>query len=196
MRISSKQRFLAQWANLKEEDLKPFFRNLRKWTLPVEKQAIDPPPFRARQYLLTADALRQFWESKDNDKKFYLGYRLIEAAVAHTTHLLQLHLSGMKDDEPNLVFSDAWPKLDPETRRPFPLEAAFIDLLKKRRFTAVCKRPDCPSPYYFRTKRGQLYCDDDCRLWASKENKRHYWHKRGKHERKRKKAETIRKRSL
>lgn len=55
------------------------------------------------------------------------------------------------------------------------IEAAIFHF--RREFDRVlrCANPECPTPYFFRNRKGQTYCSTECSKPAQRESKRKWW---------------------
>jgi hypothetical protein len=171
--------FLQEWANLKADDgkaLQRFWLKLNGRLSPVTEPG-KLSPWREAEYLLLADRMREFWRETDLNRKFYLGYSLVEWAVSHVRDRLNVQAGLYKEGE-TVILVGHLP--EEEQLRPYPLESAFISLLQNARFTATCTNPECPAPFYFRVKPRQKYCNQDCARWAIRRSQRAYWTEKGK----------------
>jgi hypothetical protein len=55
------------------------------------------------------------------------------------------------------------------------IEAAAFYLQKNLNHALYCPDAECPAPYFFSKKKGQLYCSPACALPARRESKRRWW---------------------
>lgn len=56
-----------------------------------------------------------------------------------------------------------------------PVEAAIFYLRHNRDRALHCPNPECPAPYFFRSKKGQKFCSPECAKPTQRESKRQWW---------------------
>ena len=67
-------------------------------------------------------------------------------------------------------------------------EETFFHLQRNLHRALICQNPECPAPYFFRSKIGQKFCSEECSLNALLASKRKWWtENRGKPKKKRRK---------
>jgi len=55
------------------------------------------------------------------------------------------------------------------------VEAAIFYLRHNRDNALHCPNPECPAPYFFRSKKGQKFCSPECAKPSIRESKRQWW---------------------
>jgi hypothetical protein len=67
-----------------------------------------------------------------------------------------------------------------------PFEAAVYWLQVNQKLMVYCQGPVCPTPYFFRTEKGQKYCSPECANPARREAKLKWWNENRKERRNKK----------
>ena len=153
-------------------------------------------------------ALRRIWHEKDPRQRDWYFYRLRDEyhrmiVRAESPYLIDVtdpnaakslrHLERMSrargdvDSSQRARFFEVWgegaDQLD-EAPRVCPFEAAVYWLQVNQKLMVYCEGPVCPTPYFFRTEKGQKYCSPECADPARREAKLKWWNENRKDQRK------------
>ncbi len=174
-RVSAAQvrRFLEELVNLSDdlkaaERFKVRFARFLPWAH-LRQQAVtlisegEVPPNAQRMRMIhydellpLRDALRSVWVTPDLATK---EWRI-------------LSLGSMMTFLGSVYFSA-------EPRPLTPFGQALVYFFRSASTTRYCTNPNCHTPYFFATRRGQKYCSEVCALPAQREYKRRWWRQHG-----------------
>ncbi|MFZ0466820.1 MAG: hypothetical protein WAL78_14085 [Candidatus Acidiferrales bacterium] len=81
-------------------------------------------------------------------------------------------------------------RYEPQT----PFQAAVYELLKHSGSARVCANPDCPSPYFIAQDHRAKFCSEDCVQTMQRTWRKKWWNQHGKQWRKRRAAQSTKRR--
>jgi hypothetical protein len=59
-----------------------------------------------------------------------------------------------------------------------------LELMKSYKHFGLCENPDCPAPYYVKSRKDRRSCSQEaCKVFIQRRSALRWWHKKGKHRR-------------
>jgi len=199
---SRAERMLAEWANTDLEGTQAFNvwdRLFRRYPeiLGSAADQIIPVSTRNRHEFerhigmanKVGEHLRRAWDAAPDLRRFEwhtwkaLKIALMQDAWIANSKALNIpseqseHLIGPYDKRAGYMaplFTSLFDPDEPPTAIT-PVEAAFFYLRHHPKAALHCPNPECPAPYFFRSKKGQKFCSPECAKPAQREAKRKWW---------------------
>jgi|SRR5580704_8269713 hypothetical protein len=112
----------------------------------------DPEAIYRFWWLRLRETVRRIWLEEDAQTKISAMSKVDQDFFLQGKAIL---VQSPIEDSVNPVLRG----LRPRTRT----EQLVAKLLKVAHLTGLCKNPDCPTPYFIGTRRGQKYCSSECK---------------------------------
>jgi hypothetical protein len=138
--------------------------------------------------LSVAGYLRRAWDAPDLRKSDWYTraaqseYEYLAASARHGVTPLEEVMERNKDGtvvrrsaEDRAKIESALREIGEPPAVITPVEAATFYLQHNRDRALHCPNPECPAPYFFRTKKGQKFCSPECAKPSQRESKRQWW---------------------
>jgi hypothetical protein len=126
-----------------------------------------------------AQGLRDAWDAPDLRHfdwytwKAQTEYEYEAACARH--NVTPSHVMAEDSDKQQAATIAALIEADEPPAVITPVEAAIFYLRHNRDRALHCPNPECPEPYFFRTKKGQKFCSPECAKPSQRESKRQWW---------------------
>jgi hypothetical protein len=191
--ISAKraEQMLREWVNTDltpwPEDAKAFERLFRNYPeiMSADTNNVLRPVGEAwdrfHQQMEMADSvaaiLREAWDASDLRRFEWYTWK---AQTEYEWEALQakhnVTPTHVMDTSDNLVkVTNALLEADEPPAVITPVEAAIFYLRHNRDRALHCPNPECPAPYFFRSKKSQKYCSLECAKPAQRDSKKRWW---------------------
>lgn len=170
------ERALVDWMNLKLPSLKPSEHEKKEFRAPYARLRLrygslaDPVSL-----VIIHSFLHAAWDAPDLRSKEWFLYRLrdVHAKMERRRTMspeLQLAVYNFATEMGATSPANAAPPVT-------PVEEMCVYLLRNSRRARKCASPECPAPYFFSTKRRQVYCGIQCSRVAKLAVKRRWFHR-------------------
>lgn len=186
---------LMCWANLAEPSTPDFDNGVKRLCklfpdIATELLHIIPGDIKREEWLQEEDFLEHVWFVGKHLQDAW-GERDIREREWYIFKLRELNLKFADkyfNDEPKLKIlhlkefsrTRTWSYRIDRAPALTPFEQIMIYFQKSASRALRCANPDCPAPYFFNTKKGQIYCTEACAAFGQREAKKKWWANNGR----------------
>ena len=160
---------------------------IQSWAVDTEEEDYKERPFPEllhKYWLLPLrETVRAIWRAPDIRTKQWGVFRISQDFFLQGDPSLS-HV-------PLANTADLYLQLKP----PRPTERLLLEIIRWSELTCCCSNPDCVTPYFIASRRGQKYCTAECSKPAQREFKRKWWAEKGRFRRSRSAASRLRRKA-
>jgi hypothetical protein len=130
--------------------------------------------------MVLRDLLRKAWTAPDERAAGWYLFRLrhLHSETLRRVRHVQTVKGKPEPEIPTVPGTEDEAKRTIEQSEPPPtteLEASAFYIQKNLRRALYCPNPDCPAPYFFKSKKRQKFCSPECALPTLLASKRKWW---------------------